>query len=317
MKTACDDTDQTLAMVFPGQGSQSVGMLSRLAQAFSLVSETFLEASDILGYDLWKLVFEGPEADLNRTDRTQPAMLAAGVAVWRIWRAQGGKRPALMAGHSLGEYTALVCSDALAFADAIALVAERGRCMQEAVPAGSGAMAAILGLDDADVVDVCTRASEGRVVAAVNFNSPGQVVIAGEAAAVQRAMELAKASGAKRAVPLPVSVPSHCELMRPAAERFAELLQRTTIKTPAIPVIQNVDVTAHDAPDVICEALKQQMYSPVQWVRTVEIMRDEGIHRIIEAGPGKVLAGLCKRIHKELEVVAVYDPDSLNAALNA
>jgi [acyl-carrier-protein] S-malonyltransferase len=317
MKTACDDTDQTLAMVFPGQGSQSVGMLSGLAQAFSLVSGTFLEASDILGYDLWKLVFEGPEADLNRTDRTQPAMLAAGVAVWRIWRAQGGKRPALMAGHSLGEYTALVCSDALAFADAIALVAERGRCMQEAVPAGSGAMAAILDLDDADVVDVCTRASEGRVVAAVNFNSPGQVVIAGEAAAVQRAMELAKASGAKRAVPLPVSVPSHCELMRPAAERFAELLQRTTIKTPAIPVIQNVDVTAHDAPDVICEALKQQMYSPVQWVRTVEIMRDEGIHRIIEAGPGKVLAGLCKRIHKELEVVAVYDPDSLNAALNA
>ena len=317
MNTPFDETDQTLAMVFPGQGSQSVGMLSGLAQDFPLVSETFREASEALGYDLWKLVMEGPETDLNRTDRTQPAMLAAGVAVWRIWRAQGGKQPALMAGHSLGEYTALVCAEAVEFADAIALVAERGRCMQEAVPAGSGAMAAILGLIDADVVDVCARASEGQVVAAVNFNSPGQVVIAGDAAAVQRAIDLAKASGAKRAVPLPVSVPSHCELMRPAAERFAGQLQRTAIKTPAIPVIQNVDVTAHDAPDAIREALKQQLYSPVQWVRTVEMMREEGMQRIIEAGPGKVLAGLCKRIHKELEVVAVYDPDSLNAALNA
>ena len=317
MTTSNDDTDQTLAMVFPGQGSQSVGMLSGLAQTFPLVSATFQEASDTLGYDLWKLVMEGPEADLNRTDRTQPAMLAAGVAVWRIWRAQGGKLPALMAGHSLGEYTALVCADALAFADAIALVAERGRAMQEAVPAGSGAMAAILGLDDAVVVDVCARACEGQVVAAVNFNSPGQVVIAGDAEAVQRAMELAKASGAKRAVPLPVSVPSHCELMRPAAEQFAGQLQRTAIRIPAIPVIQNVDVTAHDAPDAIREALKQQLYSPVQWVRSVEMMREAGIQRIIEAGPGKVLAGLCKRIHKELEVAAVYDPDSLNAALNA
>jgi [acyl-carrier-protein] S-malonyltransferase len=317
MTTSNDDTDQTLAMVFPGQGSQSVGMLSALAQTFTLVSETFREASDTLGYDLWKLVMEGPEADLNRTDRTQPAMLAAGVAVWRIWLAQGGKQPALMAGHSLGEYTALVCADALGFADAIALVAERGRCMQEAVPAGSGAMAAILGLDDAQVADVCARASEGRVVAAVNFNSPGQVVIAGDAAAVQRAMELAKATGAKRALPLPVSVPSHCELMRPAAERFAGQLQRTAIKPPAIPVIQNVDVTAHESPDAIREALKQQLYSPVQWVKTVEKMREEGIRRVIEAGPGKVLAGLCKRINKELEAVAVYDPDSLSAALKA
>jgi [acyl-carrier-protein] S-malonyltransferase len=222
-----------------------------------------------------------------------------------------------MAGHSLGEYTALVCADALAFADAIALVAERGRCMQEAVPAGSGAMAAILGLGDAEVVDVCARAAEGRVVAAVNFNSPGQVVIAGDAAAVQRAMELAKSSGAKRAIPLPVSVPSHCELMRPAAERFAVLLQRTVIKPLAIPVIQNVDVTVHDSPDAIRGALKQQLYSPVQWVRTVETMRGDGIQRIIEAGPGKVLAGLCKRINKELEAVAIYDPDSFRAALDA
>ena len=317
MNTSFNDTDQTLAMVFPGQGSQSVGMLSGLGQTYPLVKESFREASDTLGYDLWKLVMEGPETDLNRTDRTQPAMLAAGVAVWRIWQAQGGKRPALMAGHSLGEYTALVCADALVFADAIALVAERGRCMQEAVPAGSGAMAAILGLDDAEVVDVCARAAEGRVVAAVNFNSPGQVVIAGDAVAVQRAMELAKAAGAKRAVPLTVSVPSHCELMRPAAERFARQLQRAVIKPPVIPVIQNVDVTAHESPDAIRESLKQQLYNPVQWVKTVEKMRGDGIQRVIEAGPGKVLAGLCKRIDKELEAVAVYDPDSLIAAVKA
>ncbi len=317
MNTSSDNAEQTLAIVFPGQGSQSVGMLSGLAQAFPQVSETYREAGEVLGYDLWRLVMEGPEAELNRTDRTQPAMLAAGVAVWRVWRAQGGKQPAVMAGHSLGEYTALVCADALAFTDAISLVAERGRCMQEAVPAGSGAMAAILGLGDADVVDVCARAAEGRVVAAVNFNSPGQVVIAGDAAAVQRAMELAKTRGAKRAVPLPVSVPSHCELMRPAAERFAVHLQQTAIRPPAIPVIQNVDVTAHDTPDTIREALKQQLYSPVQWVRTIEAMRGDGIQRIIEAGPGKVLAGLCKRINKELEAIAIYDPDSLNAALNA
>ncbi len=304
-------------MVFPGQGSQSVGMLSGLAQTFPLVSETFREASDTLGYDLWKLVMEGPDTELNRTDRTQPAMLAAGVAVWRVWCAQGGKRPAVMAGHSLGEYTALVCADALAFGDAIALVAERGRRMQEAVPAGSGAMAAILGLDDADVVDVCARAAEGRVVAAVNFNSPGQVVIAGDAAAVQRAMELAKTLGAKRAVPLSVSVPSHCELMRPAAEHFASHLQQVEIKPPAIPVIQNADVTAHDVPDAIREALKAQLYSPVQWVRTVERMRGDGIGRIIEAGPGKVLAGLCKRIDRGLVALPVFDPESLKTASGA
>jgi [acyl-carrier-protein] S-malonyltransferase len=317
MKPTNDDTDPALAMVFPGQGSQSVGMLSELARAFPQVRKTYQEAGDVLGYDLGALVMEGPEAELNRTDCTQPAMLAAGVAVWRIWRSQGGRRPAVMAGHSLGEYTALVCADAMSFADAVALVAERGRCMQEAVPAGSGAMAAILGLADADVVDVCARAAEGGVVAAVNFNSPGQVVIAGDTAAVHRAMDLAKASGAKRVVPLPVSVPSHCELMRPAAARFAAQLERTAIRPPAIPVIQNVDVTAQDAPDAIREALKRQLYSPVQWVKTIETMRAAGIARIVEAGPGKVLAGLCKRIHRELEAVAVYDPDSLSAALAA
>jgi [acyl-carrier-protein] S-malonyltransferase len=293
-----------------------VGMLAALAQAYPLVAATYREAGEVLGYDLWKLIMEGPEADLNQTDRTQPAMLAAGVAVWRIWRARGGKRPAVMAGHSLGEYTALVCADAISFGDAIGLVAERGRCMQEAVPAGGGAMAAILGLNDADVADVCRQAAAGGVVAAVNFNSPGQVVIAGDAAAVQRATELAKARGAKRAVALPVSVPSHCELMRPAAERFAVYLQRAAIRPPAIPVIHNVDATAHDTPEAIREALKAQLYSPVQWVRTIERMRGDGVGRLIEAGPGKVLAGLCRRIDRELEAIPVYDPPSLNAALN-
>jgi [acyl-carrier-protein] S-malonyltransferase len=316
MNISYDDTDHTLARVFPGQGSQSVGMLSALAQAFPEVVESYREASGVLGYDLWKLVTEGPDADLDQTDRTQPAMLAAGVAVWRVWRAQGGERPAVMAGHSLGEYTALVCAEALAFGDAIGLVAERGRCMQAAVPSGSGAMAAILGLGDGDVTDVCLQAAEGDVVAAVNFNSPGQVVIAGNVAAVRRAMELARARGAKRAVPLPVSVPSHCALMRPAAERFAAHLQRVEIKLPAIPVIQNVDVTAHEEPDAIRDALKAQLYTPVQWVRTIERMRNDGIGRVIEAGPGKVLAGLCRRIHRELEVLPVFDPQSLSAALH-
>jgi [acyl-carrier-protein] S-malonyltransferase len=316
MNISYDDTDHTLAIVFPGQGSQSVGMLSALAQAFPEVVESYREASGVLGYDLWKLVTEGPDADLDQTDRTQPAMLAAGVAVWRVWRAQGGERPAVMAGHSLGEYTALVCAEALAFGDAIGLVAERGRCMQAAVPSGSGAMAAILGLGDGDVTDVCLQAAEGDVVAAVNFNSPGQVVIAGNVAAVRRAMELARARGAKRAVPLPVSVPSHCALMRPAAERFAAHLQRVEIKLPAIPVIQNVDVTAHEEPDAIRDALKAQLYTPVQWVRTIERMRNDGIGRVIEAGPGKVLAGLCRRIHRELEVLPVFDPQSLSAALH-
>jgi [acyl-carrier-protein] S-malonyltransferase len=317
MKTSYDDTDRTLAMVFPGQGSQSVGMLSTLAQAFPRVVETYEEAGEVLGHDLWKLVLEGPDTELNQTDRTQPAMLAAGVAVWRVWSAQGGRRPAVMAGPSLGEYTALVCSGALAFGDAIALVAERGRCMQAAVPTGRGAMAAILGLSDADVADVCHQAAGRDVVAAVNFNSPGQVAIAGDAAAVRRATELAKTRGAKRAVLLPVSVPSHCELMRSTAERFAAHLQQVEVSLPVIPVIQNVDVTAHDTPDAIRTSLKAQMYRPVQWVRTIERMRGDGIGRIIEAGPGRVLAGLCKRIDRGLEAMPVFDPESLKTALNA
>lgn len=310
-------TDSTLALVFPGQGSQSVGMLAELAQTQPQIAETFEGASDVLGYDLWALVQQGPEEQLNQTDRTQPAMLAAGVAVWRAWEARGGAQPAIMAGHSLGEYTALVCAGALEYTDAIALVAERGRCMQHAVPAGTGAMAAILGLDDAAVAAVCTEAAAGEVVAPVNFNSPGQVVIAGHAGAVERAVVAAKAAGAKRAVTLPVSVPSHCALMTPAAEAFAERLAASEIRVPAIPVIQNVDAQPHDAPDAIRENLRRQLYSPVQWVRTVQAMRGLGIARIIEAGPGKVLAGLNRRIDKDMSNETVLDPASLDAALAA
>jgi [acyl-carrier-protein] S-malonyltransferase len=316
MNAATDNTDTTLAIVFPGQGSQSVGMLSELAANYPLVNETFTQASDVLGYDLWKLTSDGPKDELNRTDRTQPAMLAAGVAVWRVWRQENGALPGVMAGHSLGEYSALVCAGAMEFADAVSLVEERGRCMQSAVPAGVGAMAAILGLDDEAVADVCNRAAENEVVSPVNFNSPGQVVIAGNADAVQRAIGLAKEAGAKRALPLAVSVPSHCSLMQPAAEQFAEILAQTSISTPSIPVIQNVDAARHDQPDAIRENLEKQLYRPVQWVLSVRNMGEQGVTRIIEAGPGKVLAGLCKRIDKSIASAAVFDPASLTAALD-
>lgn len=309
-------TEPTLAMVFPGQGSQSVGMLAELGTAYPAVGETFAAASDVLGYDLWSLVQNGPEDQLNQTDRTQPAMLAAGVAVWRVWQARGGAVPALMAGHSLGEYTALVCTGALEYGAAIGLVAERGRCMQHAVPPGVGAMAAILGLDDDAVADVCTGAAgAGEIVSPVNFNSPGQVVVAGHAGAVDRAVAAARAAGARRAVTLPVSVPSHCALMEPAAELFAARLAGTDITPPAIPVIQNVDACPHGDPAAIREHLARQLYSPVQWVRTVQAMRAQGITRIIEAGPGKVLTGLNRRIDKTISSIAVLDPASLDVAL--
>ena len=316
MNTATDNIDETLAIVFPGQGSQSPGMLSELAENESLIKETFAQASDVLGYDLWQLCQDGPEEELNRTDKTQPAMLAAGVAVWRAWRHAGGAAPGVMAGHSLGEYTALVCAGAIEFTDAVSLVEQRGRCMQSAVPAGVGAMAAILGLDDATVTDVCERAAAGEVVSPVNFNSPGQVVIAGNTDAVQRAMVLAKEAGAKRALPLAVSVPSHCSLMQPAAEQFAARLAQTVINTTSIAVLQNVDAMPHDQPDVIRENLKKQLYCPVQWVASVQNLGTRGVTRIVEAGPGKVLAGLCKRIDKSIANAAVYDPASLAAALD-
>ncbi|MFP5505339.1 MAG: ACP S-malonyltransferase [Gammaproteobacteria bacterium] len=309
--------DKQLAIVFPGQGSQSIGMLAELAGAHSEVQATFAEASDALGYDLWALAQNGPEADLNRTDRTQPAMLAAGVAVWRVWCKLGGAQPGFMAGHSLGEYTALACAGSLAFGDGIRLVAERGRLMQEAVPAGVGAMAAILGLDDDQVRQACDAAAHGEVVQAVNFNSPGQVVIAGHKAAVERACEQAKALGAKRAVPLAVSVPSHSSLMQSAAEAFAATLAAVEFKAPTVPVIHNADVAAHADPAAIRDALIRQIHSPVRWVETVQYLAAQGVTRIVEAGPGKVLAGLNKRIDKNLAAHAAFDSASLAEALSA
>jgi len=307
--------NSTLAFVFPGQGSQSLGMMSDLAASFPVVNETFAEASDVLGYDLWQLTQQGPEQDLNQTDRTQPAMLAAGVAAWRIWQTQTQVTPATMAGHSLGEYTALVCSGAIGFADAVDLVADRGRFMQQAVPAGSGAMAAILGLDDDQVRAVCVESAQDEVVAAVNFNSPGQVVIAGHVAAVNRAMDAAQAAGAKRALALPVSVPSHCSLMQPAADKMQAKLATIKITAPNIPVINNVDVTAIATADGISDVLVRQLYQPVRWVETIQSMATNGINTIVECGPGKVLAGLNKRIDRSMTALPLFDSASLQKVL--
>ncbi len=307
----------TLAFVFPGQGSQAVGMLAELASAYPAASDTFAEASAALGFDLWRLVQDGPAEELNLTHNTQPAMLAAGIAVWRVWEREGGPLPALLAGHSLGEYTALVAGGAIGFADAVRLVVERGRLMQAAVPEGTGAMAAILGLDDDQVRAACVQAAAGEVVEAVNFNSPGQVVIAGHSGAVARAVEAAKAAGAKRAVALPVSVPSHCALMRPAAEQLALRLAAATVRVPATPVLHNVDVSVAQTADAVRDHLTRQLHSPVRWVETVQRLVTEGVTLVVEAGPGKVLAGLNKRIDKNLESVAVFDPAGLAAALEA
>jgi [acyl-carrier-protein] S-malonyltransferase len=307
----------TFACIFPGQGSQSVGMLAGLAEAYPQVRETYQEASAALGYDLWQLVQDGPEAELNQTHITQPAMLAGGVAVWRILQAQGAAQPVALAGHSLGEYSALVAAGSLSLGDAAALVADRGRFMQQAVPAGVGAMAAILGLDDEQVIAVCAQAAQGEVVTAVNFNSPGQVVVAGNAAAVERAVEQAKAAGAKRALLLPVSVPSHCSLMAPAAEQLAERLAAITIHSPAIPVINNVDVSAESEPEAIRDALTRQLFSPVRWVETINALADRGVRQVVECGPGKVLAGLNKRINRDMAAFTTVDGDSLTQALQA
>ncbi len=305
----------SLAFVFPGQGSQSVGMLKDLAAEFTEVEATFKQASDALGYDLWDVVQNGPAEKLNQTDVTQPAMLSAGVAVWRIWQAKGGAQPVMMAGHSLGEYTALVCAGALDFSDAVKLVAERGRLMQEAVPAGEGAMAAILGLDDDAVIQVCEDAAEGEVLSAVNFNSPGQVVIAGQKTAVERALGVAKDKGAKRALLLPVSVPSHCALMKPAAQKLEQILADIELREPVTPVLNNVDVQAQSDAAEIRAALVKQLHSPVRWVETIRKMAADGVDSLIECGPGKVLAGLNKRIERGMTAQAVYDSDSLNSAL--
>ena len=305
------------AIVFPGQGSQSIGMLAELAAERPLVKATFAEASAVLGGDLWQLASAGPKELLDRTDLTQPVMLTAGVAIWRVWQEAGGAQPAWLAGHSLGEFTALVCAQALAFADALNLVAQRGRFMQEAVPPGAGAMAAILGLDDDQVAAACAEAAQGQVLEPVNFNSPGQVVIAGVAAAVERGIAAAKARGAKRALLLPVSVPTHCALMRPAAERLAEILAAIPLNPPRIPVLHNVSVATAPDPAHVRELLVRQLYSPVRWVETVRRLGDEGVRLLLEAGPGKVLAGLTKRSDDRLEGLAVMDPRGLATALEA
>ena len=305
-----------LAFLFPGQGSQSVEMLAELAREFSQVQETYAEASEALGFDLWRLTQEGPAEQLNQTVNTQPALLAAGVAVWRTWCQQTGIRPAWMAGHSLGEYTALVCAESLDFADAVKLVAERGRLMQSAVPEGVGAMAAILGLEDHVVVHLCREvSSENGMVSAANFNAPGQVVIAGEAEAIDRACEAAKAAGAKRAVKLPVSVPSHCELMKSAAEKFTALLEQTPVQMPKITVVHNVDVGTHASPEVIRAMLGEQLYSPVRWSDSIRFLHDQGVGVFVEAGPGKVLTGLNKRIVRDCRTYPVFDPASLSVTL--
>ena len=305
----------SLAFVFPGQGSQSVGMLKDLSESYSEVSATFQEASDALGYDLWSIIQEGPAEKLNSTDVTQPAMLASGVATWRVWQAKGGAMPQVMAGHSLGEYTALVCAGSLDFVDAVKLVSQRGQFMMQAVPAGTGAMAAILGMDDEAVRQVCLEAAQGEVLEAVNYNSPGQVVVAGNKSAIERVTVLAKEKGAKRALELPVSVPSHCALMKPAAEQLAEVLSGISFNTPAIPVLNNVDVIAAETEADIRDALKRQLFSPVRWVDTIEKMSADGVDKLIECGPGKVLVGLNKRINKSMASAALLDTSSLEAAL--
>ena len=307
-----------LAVVFPGQGSQSVGMLERLLSEEPAAATTFDEADAALGYGLGALVREGPAELLNRTDRTQPAMLAAGVAAWRAWRARGGPLPVAMAGHSLGEYTALVCAGALDFADALRIVSLRGEWMQQAVPAGEGAMAAVLGLDDAAVIAACQAAeADGGVAEAVNFNAPGQVVIAGDTAAVARAIELAKEAGARRAMALPVSVPSHCRLMNRVGEQLALALAEVALQAPEIPVYHNVDAQPRQDVARVRSALAEQVRRPVQWVQCVQAMRAAGVGTLVEAGPGRVLCGLARRIDRQLAALPVDDPDTLAAALTA
>lgn len=303
------------AMVFPGQGSQAIGMLAELAEHYPIVTETFAQASDVLGYSLWDLVQNGPEEELNKTWKTQPALLAASVAIWRVWQEKQGKMPQMMAGHSLGEYSALVCAGVIDFAAAIKLVELRGQLMQEAVPAGTGAMYAIIGLDNDAIAKACEEAVQGQVVSPVNFNSPGQVVIAGNKEAVERAGALCKEAGAKRALPLAVSVPSHCALMKPAADKLAVALQEIEFKQPEIQVVNNVDVKAQTDANAIRDALVRQLYNPVRWTETVEFIADKGITQLLEIGPGKVLTGLTKRISKEMNAAAVNDIASLDAAL--
>lgn len=304
------------AFLFPGQGSQAPGMLSDFSEE-TAVRQVFQEASGALGYDLWALTQEGSGEDLNRTDRTQPALLTAGVALWKLWEQRGGLRPALLAGHSLGEYTALVCAGVMSLGDGVRLVEKRGQLMQEAVPRGQGAMAAILGLDNDRVVALCRDAAGDQVVEAVNFNAPGQVVIAGDNDAVDRAIAACKEAGAKRAMPLPVSVPSHCALMKPAAEQLAGVLEGVNFHAPELPVINNVDVARETDPAAIRGALVRQLHSPVRWVETVQALAAEGVEQAYECGPGKVLAGLVKRTERGIAVMPLDNDEAMRNALQS
>ena len=303
--------------VFPGQGSQSVGMLKELSELYPVIKNTFAEASEVLGYDLFDLVMNGPAEELGKTYKTQPALLTASVALYRLWQEKSSLKPAVMAGHSLGEYSALVCAGVIDFKDAVKLVKLRGEFMQAAVPAGVGAMAAVIGLADDVVIKACAEASGSQVCSAVNFNSPGQVVIAGNKEAVEAASEALKAAGAKRVLPLPVSVPSHCALMKSAADELAKELAKVEFKVPSVPVINNVDVAKVDDADAIKDALVRQLYSPVRWVETVQAASADGIKTMIEVGPGKVLAGLIKRIDKEVNAISLNDAATLEASLAA
>ena len=304
-----------IAVTFPGQGSQNVGMLADIAARYPVVEEVFAEASEVLKYDLWALAQNGPEETLNQTERTQPAMLTADIAIYRVWEQLGGPVPTMAAGHSLGEYAALVAAQSLSFSTAVSLVRERGRLMQAAVAEGDGAIAAILGLEDEQIEAICAKASAGQHVSAVNFNAPGQVAIAGHTEAVERATESAKAAGAKRAIRLPLSVPVHCELMRPAADAFSEILAAAAFETPKVPVIHNVDVSEHDHPEQIRRILTEQVYRPVRWSATIQALSASGVDTVVEMGPGKVLTGLARRIERGLTGIPVTDIATLEKAL--
>lgn len=305
----------TLAIVFPGQGSQSVGMMQGFAD-LPVVRRTFREASDLAGIDYWRLATEGPAEALNQTVNTQPLMLVAGVATWRAWREKGGSLPAWFAGHSLGEYSALVASEAMRFEDAVPLVRFRAQAMQEAVPEGTGGIAAILGLEEAALREVCEAAAQGEVLEPANLNSPGQVVIAGHRGAVERGMALAKEKGAKRAVMLPMSAPSHCSLMKPAAERLRERLESISITAPKAPVVHNRSARPADTPSAIRQMLVEQLDHPVRWIGIVQFLASQGVRRIVECAPGKVLTGLSKRIAAGVECVSIHDAAALSAALS-
>lgn len=308
-------TQQHLAFVFPGQGSQKIGMLADLGASYPVVTQTFAEASQVLGYDLWDLVQNGAQEDINLTECTQPLLLTASVAVWRVWNEKKGAQPALLSGHSLGEWSALVCAGVVDFADAVKLVQQRGKFMQEAVPAGQGVMFAIIGLDDALIIEACKKAEQGEVVCAVNFNSPGQVVIAGTATAVERAGALCKDAGARRVLPLPVSAPFHTSLMRPAADRLAEQIAATEFKTPQIPVVHNVTAQTESDPQKIKALMIEQIYSAVRWVECVNTMSEAGVTTTVECGPGKVLSGLNKRINAELTTFSIEKSQEVDNVL--